>query len=197
VNFGDFAISTQNFIHTYRLPNLEVCDEAINFFKQRSDLHQTGKVFEDNLETVNKAAKDSIDIQENFDFFNREPCFSELLKFLWSCTENYASTYEELWESSFRIVDTLKLQYYKPPSGGFKLFHSERNSAQCHNCLVWMLYLNTVNDGGGTEFRYLDYTEKAEKGKLVIWPSDFTHAHRGIPSFTEEKYIFTGWYEFT
>jgi hypothetical protein len=60
-----------------------------------------------------------------------------------------------------------------------------------------MLYLNTVDDGGETEFRYLGHTEKAEKGKLVIWPPDFTHAHRGIPSLTQEKYIFTGWYEFT
>ena len=36
---------------------------------------------------------------------------------------------------------------------------------------------------------------KAKEGKLVIWPSDFTHPHRGIVSLDEEKYIVTGWLE--
>jgi len=26
-----------------------------------------------------------------------------------------------------------------------------------------------------------------------MWPSDFTHTHRGIISKTKEKYILTGW----
>lgn len=59
-----------------------------------------------------------------------------------------------------------------------------------------MIYLNTVENGGGTEFKYYNHVEKAEKGKLLIWPPDFTHTHRGLPSETEEKYILTGWYEF-
>ena len=57
-----------------------------------------------------------------------------------------------------------------------------------------MVYLNTVNDKGGTEFKYLKHTENAEQGKLVIWPADWTGTHRGIVSPTEIKYIMTGWY---
>ena len=37
---------------------------------------------------------------------------------------------------------------------------------------------------------------KAVKGKTVIWPTDFTHTHRGIVSPTEHKYIATGWFNF-
>ena len=59
--------------------------------------------------------------------------------------------------------------------------------------LVYMLYLNTVTDGGGTEFIHQKIITNAEKGKLVIWPADFTHLHRGIVSPTEIKYIATGW----
>jgi prolyl 4-hydroxylase len=59
---------------------------------------------------------------------------------------------------------------------------------------VFMLYLNTVNDKGGTEFKYYNHIEKAEAGKLLIWPPDFTHTHRGVVSPTEKKYIITGWY---
>ena len=35
---------------------------------------------------------------------------------------------------------------------------------------------------------------KAEKGKTVIWPAEWTHTHRGIVAPKETKYIATGWY---
>jgi hypothetical protein len=57
-----------------------------------------------------------------------------------------------------------------------------------------MLYCNTLKNGG-TEFPFQKKVLKAKEGKLVIWPSDFTHPHRGIVSLDEEKYIVTGWLE--
>ena len=48
---------------------------------------------------------------------------------------------------------------------------------------------------GGTHFPYQNKTLNAVKGKLVIWPSDFTHPHVGVISNDEEKYIATGWFE--
>jgi len=59
-----------------------------------------------------------------------------------------------------------------------------------------MIYLNTVSDGGGTKFKYFNHTENAVEGKVLIWPPDFTHTHKGVPSATEEKYIITGWYSY-
>ena len=38
--------------------------------------------------------------------------------------------------------------------------------------------------------------EKAEEGKILIWPSEWMHLHRGIPSPTQTKYILTGWFSF-
>ena len=58
-----------------------------------------------------------------------------------------------------------------------------------------MLYLNTINNKGGTEFPYQKITFNAIKGNLIIWPADFTHPHKGVISETEEKYIVTGWFE--
>jgi hypothetical protein len=59
-----------------------------------------------------------------------------------------------------------------------------------------MMYLNTVEKEGGTEFKYYNHIEKAEKGKVVLWPTDFTHTHRGLVAPEEEKIIMTGWYVF-
>jgi hypothetical protein len=59
-----------------------------------------------------------------------------------------------------------------------------------------MTYLNTIKDGGETEFLYQKIKFKPKKGLSLIWPTDFTHTHRGIPSPTEEKMIVTGWLNF-
>ena len=60
-----------------------------------------------------------------------------------------------------------------------------------------MVYLNTVNDGGGTAFDNYGFETKAEEGSLLIWPAFWTHFHHGIVSPTETKYIATGWYSYT
>lgn len=186
----------EDFIGRYYLDDLSACDETIQLFNDFEHLHGPGKTSGMYGEQVDIDAKDSTDIKESFDFFNSQPATKKLLDFLWKSVEDYAEKYDCLWHSYWQIRPILKLQYYKPPSGGFKKFHCERLSASSSVCLVWMFYLNTVDNGGGTEFRYQNHIEKAEKGKLVLWPSDFTHTHRGIPSPSEEKYIFTGWYEF-
>ena len=93
------------------------------------------------------------------------------------------------------MTEGFNIQRYLPPEQGFKAFHMERQSILTSKRLfVFMLYLNTVNDKGGTEFKYYNHIEKAEAGKLLIWPPDFTHTHRGVVSPTEKKYIITGWY---
>tara|TARA_B100001113_G_C21080758_1_gene609820 strand:+ start:853 stop:1482 length:630 start_codon:yes stop_codon:yes gene_type:complete len=61
-------------------------------------------------------------------------------------------------------------------------------------CLVWMIYLNTVKDKGGTYFSNYNRTLEPVEGRCVIWPAYWTHFHKGIPSPTETKYIATGWF---
>jgi hypothetical protein len=56
-----------------------------------------------------------------------------------------------------------------------------------------MTYLNDVESGGETEFLYQNLKIKPQKGLTLIWPTDWTHTHRGIPSMEEEKMIVTGW----
>ena len=58
-----------------------------------------------------------------------------------------------------------------------------------------MTYLNDVPDAG-THFKYQDLTTPAEKGLTLIWPTDFTHPHKGQITKHHEKYIITGWLGF-
>ena len=96
------------------------------------------------------------------------------------------------WE----IHHCFNMQRYLPGEG-YSDYHCERAGLATYNRMgVWMIYLNDVYDRGWTEFYYQQHFEKAEAGKLVIWPTDFTHLHRGIISHTETKYVLTGWYSF-
>jgi len=61
--------------------------------------------------------------------------------------------------------------------------------------LVFMTYLNDVPDGG-TLFKYQKIKIPAKKGLTIIWPSDWTHTHKGEISKKHNKYIVTGWYTF-
>lgn len=82
-------------------------------------------------------------------------------------------------------------QLYEP-GGGYKVWHYDAAGARVHRQFVYIMYLNDVPDGG-TEFRDWNYTCKAEKGKVLIFPSNFCFVHRSQISYTSEKGIMTGW----
>ena len=71
----------------------------------------------------------------------------------------------------------------------------ERSPERTQREFVWMTYLNDVPDGG-TEFYYQKRTEKAVKGKTLLWPAGYTHVHKGQISKKHIKYIITGWLSF-
>ena len=87
------------------------------------------------------------------------------------------------------------IQRYYPNQGFFKE-HCEQFCKTYSRVLAWTLYLNDVEDGGETYYTYYDLKVKAREGRLVIFPAYWTHAHKGIVSKTETKYIATGWFSF-
>ena len=78
--------------------------------------------------------------------------------------------------------------------GHFGVLHAERTSLNVlHRVLAWMTYLNDVPEGGETEFPMFGLKIKPEKGKTLIWPAEWTHAHIGTVVKRGNKYIATGW----
>lgn len=178
----------------------QVCDELIEYFNYNKKYIVEGTVIinkEDNQGSfvgVDKTAKDSKDLRigaQNFDTIAGE-YRAELKKVLDHYLEKYAWANET---NEFNIVENLQIQKYGI-GGGFKKWHFEfQGDRHIMRHLVFMTYLNDVDDGG-TEFYYQKLKTKAEKGLTLIWPSSWTHTHRGVVSKTKEKYITTGWYNF-
>ncbi len=64
-----------------------------------------------------------------------------------------------------------------------------------HRLFAFMTYLNDDFEGGHTFFSHYDLSIKPERGKTLIWPAEWTHAHRGEIDKKEFKIyiiIFTG-----
>jgi len=182
---------TSSFVHGNYVSK-ELCDEILNFYNQNEKIRIEGKIGNDN---INPKSKKSTEIVLNPKMFFK--LFPDYAKHLDDILKEYLNLYKFANEVAiFNVYDNIKIQHYKPGEGFYK-WHFE-NDGQIHciqRHLVFMTYLNDVEDGG-TEFYYQNLKTKAEKGFTIIWPSQWTHAHRGIISNTKEKTIVTGWFDF-
>lgn len=183
----------ESFIGGWYIPK-ETCNKIIEFHKNHPNLHIEGKVYTTNDQLgVNKDIKESIDICLS----GRDSFLFEYNFYLNECLKLYEKKYEtNLYIDRFGSQEDLyNIQYYRP-NGGFKKWHCERSGLlSTKRVLVFMTYLNDVSDGG-TEFKFQKITTKAKKGLTLIWPSDFTHLHKGQVSKKHDKYIITGWFSF-
>ncbi len=174
--------------------DISVCDRIIEAF-EKSQNQQAGVVIDQyGILNVNKDIKDSINI--DYDCGSDDPIFLEFQSQLRNALREYVA--EFVFSKSgapWTITEKVTVQKYLP-GGGFKAWHYERLNAVLPNAarhLVFLAYLNDVTDQGETEFYYQKVKIPAHKGTIAIWPVDWTHTHRGIPSPSQIKYVVGGW----
>lgn len=183
---------TPNFISGWFIDE-KVCDDLISFFEESQD-KTPGKVGSGVNEDF-KVSTDVTVIPRNPDI-RIQKYLEELGKVCDNYTEKYhwCSTNHARWglNTNFNIRRYL-------PGEGFHGWRSERGTYKdliSTRFLVFMTYLNTVTDGGETEWFYQQTRIQPRKGLTLFWPTDWTHTHRGVTSKTQTKYIATGWYTF-
>ncbi len=92
----------------------------------------------------------------------------------------------------------IQAQKYDVNKGGYPYWHSEvypqaGHNEALHRVLLFMFYLNDVEEGGETEFYYQQRKISPKQGTMVIAPGYFTHTHRGNKPISNDKYILTSW----
>jgi hypothetical protein len=177
----------------------EYCANAIKYFE---DMEAAG--FTKNrqvAENANKTHKDDTVIychdQSVISMNGSGKLTDDFNSVFWhTCYRDYADNFAVLKDLPPHNSYYLKIQKTKPGQG-YLVWHFESDCRKLSNrLLVWSLYLNDVEEGGETEFLYLNKRIKPKTGTLLIWPAGFTHTHRGNPPLSGVKYIITGWVEF-
>ena len=174
-----------------------ICDDLITYFKEHPKKYHLGRVHSDGRSQLDKSYKVSTDI--TLTVKEEIPELDAYLAALRGVAANYMKKFPASKDvSPWGIKEGINIQYYKPGEA-FHAYHTERMSAKIPvyaRHLAFMTYLNDVTDEGGTEFFHQKLKVSPEKGLTLIWPVDWTHLHRGVPSPTQEKYIITGWFSF-
>lgn len=134
-------------------------------------------------------------------FFYEEPAMNVFWNGLQSCFDLYTNEYDVLKVQGL-LCSQVKMQKTVPGSG-YHLWHFEQAGSSNVNhsgrCLVYSVYLNTLDEdaAGETEFLYQRLRIKPKKGSVAIWPAGFTHTHRGnVVHGNDAKYIITGWFHY-
>ncbi len=184
-----------NFIGCWNIENDALCKNIIDTFEQRKDLQHKGVTGYGKDESAKKSTDISLDPKNIIDeeFKEIKLYFDELF----FCYQDYKNQWPFL-KNNLKILDipTFNIQKYDP-GGHYNLTHCERGSLKSmHRVFAWMTYLNNVEEGGETYFEHFDLKFKPTTGKTLIWPAEWTHAHRGEVLKEGQKYIITGWMQF-
>ena len=192
--------SQEGFIEVYdNVLTTEECTNIISYFEHMKKLnlvfdrrfHEKTPRHEKNDETCFLFAPDSIFIDRT------HPILQTTLKKFWDCYNTYSEKYSILQKSATHGTNSMRLQKTKP-GGGYHIWHYETQNGRLNSdrIITYIIYLNTISDGGETEFLYQNCRVKPVEGRVVIWPAGFTHTHRGNQPIGEEKYAITGWLNF-
>ena len=180
-----------NFIGVWKI-NSSICEDIINFYNKNKNSHHQG-ISGDKIDLNKKKSTDLTIHPKDLKIPGHE-CFNEYFDELNKCYQSYKEEWVILNEI-FPEVDVGAFNIQKYEIGGhFSKIHTERDSLlNLHRLFAFMTYLNDDFEGGHTFFSHYDLSIKPETGKTLIWPAEWTHAHRGEKVKTNSKFIITGW----
>ena len=189
-----FEVDEQTFIGGGYMSE-EICDGVLDFWNENESLKLPGIV-------ANKETEETEDVEvKKCTQLNIIPNAQELTLYnihLQAILDDYKQKYKSAdFVKTYDIIENMIIQHYKPGEGFYK-WHMEQNgyANTVYRHLVFMTYLNDVENGGTEFYHFPDLKIQARKGLTLIWPAGWTHTHKGVISNVDEKYIITGWYSF-
>jgi hypothetical protein len=180
-----------------------LCEEIIEKFDNQID----GKYDGLTIGGVNKNIKDTIDfiipyksdVWSKINSFLHKELNKNLQKYITKI--NLDSYYPNMnnnedgsiFTNSKLHVDCFMIQKYNKECGKYTYHNDFSVDGNRHRIITYLWYLNTVTEGGETEF-WDGYKIKPEQGKLILFPANWCFQHRGNMPISHDKYIITGWF---
>lgn len=175
-----------------------LCDSIIDFMQkeENKNLHRVGLTISGVL-SDHKICTDAIissvhpSVMDNqkqiLDVFSAQ-IFSSFSPVI----EEYTNKYEHMSYWSDRRDTGYQYQHYVKEKGQYKV-HVDGSSFDkpgfSERVLAVIIYLNTVEEGGGTDFPMHELMVNAVRGRIAIFPTNFNYPHAGIMPMSNDKHI--------
>ena len=183
--------------HVKSALSFDECNNIIKFYDDNEEYHRYGTLTGDTTKEYSKLKKcTEIIISKNL--LIESEYFKSFDSTIIKIIDEYKMKYNYLnYTRKWGMNGVFKIQKYLPSEGYFGT-HCENDGVpdDCMRMLAWMVYLNTVTDGGETEFPCQGVKFQPHCGDVLIWPAYWTHPHHGLTSPSQEKIIMTGWYSY-
>jgi len=182
----------------------ELCDEIWNFYYDNISESKPGRTISGHkVDKDGKLTKNTLDQ----DFTNsdspvvglRELIDEKIYQQLRPVVSEYLSMYHYLAEAP-NITDTGYLwQMYRQNDGYYKEHIDGSPWVQSVFSRVGAIicYINTVDEGGETYFRYQNLKVKPEKGTVAVFPASWMYPHEALMPLSSDKLILSSFLEFT
>tara|TARA_Y100000389_G_scaffold107292_1_gene104282 strand:- start:3075 stop:3656 length:582 start_codon:yes stop_codon:yes gene_type:complete len=163
----------------------EKCQDIIEQYQLNAHRHEPGKVAAGTWEGKITTDWNIIsDLDQNVDTLIFET-FS-------SCFKKYIEKFdiEPLWLPDSICDSGYKVMKYDKGKGIFDT-HTDNDFQDSteRRFLTALLYLNTIKEGGETKFQSQGVIVKPKAGRVVMFPSFFTHPHTGNMPLSKDKYV--------
>lgn len=115
-----------------------------------------------------------------------EDLWWELGRTIWKYSEDYRQSFAGMPEST---MEGLRALHYTKGDGHYTLHHD--GAKRIYSTI---LYLNTVEQGGETEFVNHGISVAPVAGTLIFFPAWHPYAHQALPPLSEDKYAVVTWF---
>lgn len=86
-------------------------------------------------------------------------------------------------------LENLRIKRYNVSQGDNFQPHFDALDYTCNRYMVFLWYLNDVDEGGETEFCDLNLRVAARAGRLLMFPPYWMFQHAGLPPLSNDKFI--------
>lgn len=170
-----------------------LCDEIHSFYYENFELTSKGITVGGSHQDV----KNTFDIRSWRDvpegplrdkYFQIDQKIYQSLKVI---SEAYIEHFDWL-KTAPKLMDSGYLWQMYPANDGF---YKEHIDGECwtksvaNRVLAFVVYINTVEEGGETYFRYQDVAIRPVKGSVAIFPTSWTHPHQAMMPISNDKLI--------
>jgi hypothetical protein len=159
------------------------CRLIIGSIKRRADLTSPGAIGSGAVdEDVRRVSVTPLDTSPS----SPEDLWWELGRTIWKYSEDYRKSFAGMPESA---MEGLRALHYTMGDGHYTLHHD--GAKRIYSAI---LYLNTVERGGETEFVNHGISVSPVAGTLIFFPAWHPYAHQALPPLSEDKYAVVTWF---